>query len=654
MDYDPSEATDLQCDWHFAEKKGGIDIGPNDAMGEIFKKTPYEALVRESIQNSLDAANGSGDPVVVDFKIRKIEKTNFPKLMGIRRHIEACTQYYQSASARRKFQPMINYITGIRKYMTCLEVSDRNTIGMEYEKGDHDKPFYAFVQSAGVTSKGSNTAGGSFGFGKAAYFNISKIKSVLVSTMTTEKKAYFEGVSILCTHELDGRKCEHSGHYSMKGDEPVSVKKNIPSLFRRNEPGTSFYMLGIDLDEEPQDEIFDQIRRAVLLHFWLSIYSGKLEVNIGDKYSIRKSNLGRQLSAAFPEEDDTKTKYRNPRPYYDAVANALQDKKHIMKERSISVLGNVKFYLLKSKTGNDCIPYMRSPMMYVNTKRNRTSYGFYGVLVCDDEKGNEILRMTENPAHNEWDANNVSDKADRAKAREGLVALNKWVTAIIQNTFITQGELGLTFGGLEDYLYLPSTLDDEIDDDMPLEGDEGSNTTPKGQTMTTDIEFGGIQKTKSMTALPGKVTVKKKKKTSPKANGESARGNSSKPRSSSGGGIPTGTKPSVPQGDDPKGREGMNAVPVDITYRSFATKGDTGYVHELVINVDHDIEDAQIVLTSVGEMSDDAINTTSADQGTVIDNTVADLHLMKGKNTIKVKLADDMRHAIKLDAYEIK
>ena len=44
------------CKWHFAalEENAG-DEGPNSAMSQTFSKFPCAALIRESIQNSLDA-----------------------------------------------------------------------------------------------------------------------------------------------------------------------------------------------------------------------------------------------------------------------------------------------------------------------------------------------------------------------------------------------------------------------------------------------------------------------------------------------------------------------------------------------------------------------------------------------------------------------
>lgn len=47
---------ELDCKWHFAEMDANAgDEGPNSAMSQTFAQFPCAALVRESIQNSLDA-----------------------------------------------------------------------------------------------------------------------------------------------------------------------------------------------------------------------------------------------------------------------------------------------------------------------------------------------------------------------------------------------------------------------------------------------------------------------------------------------------------------------------------------------------------------------------------------------------------------------
>ena len=54
-----------------------------------------------------------------------------------------------------------------------IKVSDYNTKGMHY--APNDSPFHAFVRALGLTVKEEDSSGGSFGFGKAAYFLMSRI-----------------------------------------------------------------------------------------------------------------------------------------------------------------------------------------------------------------------------------------------------------------------------------------------------------------------------------------------------------------------------------------------------------------------------------------------------------------------------------------------
>ena len=66
-------AVEKNCRWYFAKSLGGQDQGPNDAMSENFKKVPFEAIVRESVQNSLDAKAYEDKPVIVTFKFKSTD-----------------------------------------------------------------------------------------------------------------------------------------------------------------------------------------------------------------------------------------------------------------------------------------------------------------------------------------------------------------------------------------------------------------------------------------------------------------------------------------------------------------------------------------------------------------------------------------------------
>lgn len=649
--------SELDCKWHFAPSTGGIDQGPNEAMSELFKKNPFESLVRESIQNSLDAVKDQNQPVHVHFRWRKMNGSSYEGLFGLRKHFEECIAFWKSDAAQEKFQPMIDFIDeSFMGGMCYLEVGDSNTTGMNYVPEDRSCPFYSFVRSAGNSSKAQNTAGGSYGFGKAAYFNVSKIRSVLVSAQTTSGSNFFEGVSSICTHEHNGTKCTHVGYYDNNDGQPISDIDKIPTRFRREEPGTSVYIVGINPAEG-----YNEVIQAILLHFWLSILEGKLTVSLrkskDDILEINNDNLDQLMSEMFPEEHDKKRGHSNPRPYYEAVKYASTDKKHILVQQILPTLGKVRFYIYKSKQANDRISYMRSPRMLVWNKPNTTSYGFYGVFVCDDPRGNNVLRYSENPSHSEWDWRNCPE-ARRQKAKDGLSEIKDFISATLQTVFSSNGASFLNITGLDEFLYIPTAYEetDEYDSEA-FTGAPTGEVQEEGTSSTTILvnpaPFSATPPKENTST--GHVLVNYRALAEDAEEGDLFSGHTTRPRKTKGGGEPA---PKLPKDSKVETKEGgvmgTYAHPIEVNYRSFAQVEDGVVYHVIIIHSDILVEDGQVVIFTGGEQSDERIRVVSSNIGTVIDNTVVGLQLQIGKNMMKIRLADDMKHAIKLEAYENK
>lgn len=650
-------SSELDCRWHFAPSSGGQDQGPNEAMSELFKKDPFESLVRESIQNSLDAVYDKSLPVHVHFRWRKMNGNSYEGLFGLRKHFQECIDFWKSDAAKDKFLPMMSFIDeSFIDGMSYLEVSDSNTTGMDYVPHDRSCPFYSFVRSAGNSSKAQNTAGGSYGFGKAAYFNVSRVRSVLVSTQTPAGKTFFEGVSSICTHEHEGTKCTHVGYYDNNEGQPISNVEKIPTRFRREEPGTSVYIVGIKPTEG-----FVEVIKAVLMHFWLSILEEKLTVSLrltkDNVLEINKDNLDMMMTQYFPEEQDKKRGHSNPRPYYDAVKYASTDKKHILVQQNLPTLGRVRFYIYKNKQANDRVSYMRSPRMLVWNKPNTTSYGFYGVFVCDDPRGNNILRYSENPSHSEWDWRNCPE-ARQQTAKEALSELKDFISATLQTVFSSNGATFLNITGLDEFLYIPTAYEetDEYDSEAftgAPTGEIQEEGTSSTTTLVNPVPF-SAEAPKEKTAT-GHVLVNYRALAESAEDGDLFSGHTSRPRKTKGGGEPAPKLPKESNVEtDDGGTMGTYAHPIEVNYRSFAQVEGGIVYHVIIIHSDILVEDGQVVIFTGGEQSDERISVVSSNVGTVIDNTVVGLHLQIGKNMMKIRLADDMKHAIKLEAYENK
>lgn len=681
-------AAELNCCWHFAQSLGGQDQGPNDAMGENFKKSPFDSLVREAIQNSIDAQSDPEKPVIVSFNFKTTTSNNYPRLFDIRKHIEGCLQMYNDSSSRKKFQPMLEYLRrAAYERIDYLEVSDENTWGMPYEKNNVKCPFYSFVQSAGNSSKNSASAGGSFGFGKAAYFNISRIRTVLISTLTDKGKYYFQGVSSLCTHRIGNQKRVPVGYYgnylglSEPVDEvPIDNPDEIPTRFRRDAIGTSMFIMGLGMTQEDLKETIREINEAVVKHFWLAIIRNKLIVNVsayGGSYSIDANTLARYVESIFPDYDDAKRGHNNPRPYIDAVLNAGTDDKHLVFEEKIPYLGKCALYLIKSKKGNDYVLNLRSTFMLINHQRNGTDYGFYSVFVCTDEDGNEILRSSENPAHTEWDARNAPAQ-DKLVVREALKAKEDFIQRCIRSVFVREDVTELNFGGLDEFLSIPSSLDDE--DYNPDFGNPTNNTTDQeGASPTTDIpEPERPTITQPKTPRLGEVQIKKQKKskTADPDGEEEPRGHvvevipdpdpnpDPDPHPDPGPKPEPDPKPELPEGldantdpdsvlPDEDGLRTPDLEPLRISYRTFAQSVDGNIEHRLVIHHNRPSNRVVIAVISGGESSDEPLAISYSDNGNIVGNTLTRVTLSnEDKTIIRVRFADDMRHAIKLNVYE--
>ena len=63
--------------WSFPSSNFGTLNGIGEAGIETFKGTPYKSLAREICQNSLDAKDGSGKPVIVEFSCSQEDTSCF-------------------------------------------------------------------------------------------------------------------------------------------------------------------------------------------------------------------------------------------------------------------------------------------------------------------------------------------------------------------------------------------------------------------------------------------------------------------------------------------------------------------------------------------------------------------------------------------------
>lgn len=648
------------CRWYFADQPNGQEVGPNNAMEQSFKNRPYASLVRESIQNSLDAVLDESEPVLVKFSFMEMRGVDYPEFFELQNHIKGCLDYYsKNQNAKDAYKPMLKLFEGNKyhDHLGFIRVSDYNTKGMTYEEGNTDTPFYAFVRSAGVTVKDSASAGGSFGFGKAAYYLLSPINTIIVSTCTEDYQKYFEGAASLCTHTYKGAKKMAFGYYDDNNGKPITEESDIPAKFRRSEPGTDINILGFDIEDS--EEASTEMIEAVLRNFWMAIYNGKLVVNINDEVEIDQDNIEELMEQYFEDTDDNtrKTGYYNPRPYFDAVRLAETSGKYLFFEENLPLLGHVCLYVYKKKGATDKIAYIRALQMLVYSRRNRTNYGMYGVFYCDSEKGNDLLRNMENPAHDEWKSSNW--RVNGRTCGTGRIALQEmedFINECLANAFSLKDKKTIDIKGLEDFLYIPTAY--EEDEDLESESQNSDSTgdiQDEGNSMTTDItdEEDNPTITNNPTSPSTGHVMINKPATATNNTGELRSGHGDAKRKPKTKGIQKPGDTKDRRAEDEDGERGLFASPITIPYRTFSQHEERGIYHYVMLHSGEEVGNVRLHFYAAGEEHDEELQIAESNIGNISGNIIRDIHLNAGRLRLRVKFTDNMKHAIKLTAEEL-
>ena len=282
----------------------------NPVQGEFFTSAADmpERLVRESIQNSMDAALGN-EQVRVRFAFsgpqHALSATRAkPYLDELSPHLDAVTQASSPSgglAVREEAEAVNEAYDLLEQPLDYLVVEDFGTRGLTGDvqangANEVGNNFWGFFRQVGISTKGQDEAG-SWGLGKWVFPDASRINALIAITRRTgERDTLVMGLAILKTHELDGSRYPAYGHFAaaddaddvdwfpmpVSGDESplfLSQAENDFRLWRGRQPGLSVII------PWPKEELTPaSIARAVITQYFLPIMRGRLEVVIQHPY----------------------------------------------------------------------------------------------------------------------------------------------------------------------------------------------------------------------------------------------------------------------------------------------------------------------------------------------------------------------------------
>jgi hypothetical protein len=465
---------DVDMQWYFPPSEGAA--GFNNAAIDTFKAGGNFSLVRESIQNSLDAIVDSGSPVHVAITNDELDIEFVSGVLDLRESLDrarkaAIVQGGEKSKEVKFFDNALRFLDS-RKTVKVLGIHDFNTKGLGgpiNARLDEDKygGWLALVMSDGLSSKNRADSGGSFGHGSKANFAYSQLRTVFYYTETVYEgrlERRFKGKSILHSHNVGSVQTSATGYFGRGKKADALVGSNIPAwpLLLRSKmgkgTGTSVFM-PYPYWENVMPTVWDDFQAAIVANFYLSIRRGQLTVTLGNGKVIDQDSLSSCLEESLKKFTSLKVSVQGD---LDAIYRALKASEVVNAPTESGSYDSSTFGLINwwLKSGDSVktksVSISRNGMLITQKARRLSNFpgtGNFELFVSiDGLVGSETLRALENPAHNEFEFGPGTDaqlkkKYDAFADELREFVLTKAIIEIEDEKFI--GDLDDLFGGYE-------------------------------------------------------------------------------------------------------------------------------------------------------------------------------------------------------------
>ncbi len=287
-------------------------------------KTTLEILMREALQNPLDASDGSGRPVRVALRLLSSVDVD---------------QQYLGQLLDAEYQARLDASTGQPLNgtpATALVIEDFGTTGLlgTYQNttvdGDEEN-WNAFWFREGEGAKAGKSSNGRAGQGKVTFYRMGAARAVFGLTSRADGKSLLMGRSSFRSmytynktkFERDAFWCISQGdHVFPASDQPtLDAFRKAFRLQRQSEPGLSIvipFPVGFDADEA---------LRTIVAEFYYPIARGRLEVQIGTTL-ITSTELDTIADQILPDDIAREKGSSFTKGYRSFVRDVIKDERN--------------------------------------------------------------------------------------------------------------------------------------------------------------------------------------------------------------------------------------------------------------------------------------------------------------------------------------
>ena len=406
-----------QAKWRFPDSNHGLFQDYNDNQATHFARIPINHLVRECIQNSIDARISVEHAVEVSFSEVHIPTS----ILDVENYCEHLSSCVTEAKGRGNADAVADYQRALKVLQSdtipALRIQDTATTGLTGANWE------ALVSSQGAVRKNVNNGapGGSFGVGKNAAFLFSNIHAIIYSTRYANRREgavqKMVGRAQLMSHPKGDRLDHHQPNGWLDVDRSPLMGRNIPRQLRLSEPGTAIFILGWQPDNSSWPQ---EIALRAAQNFFSAIHWRLLRILVSDDVEQHSVVDHRTVEHILTTADAPNAKrFLN---YYYAVCN--QPETAVRADATATFTAYIQQGCGPNRTalvtGNGMFVTDATSLAYNPFHvRHKSTWPDHAVVVCPaDETTDRWIRDMENPSHDSVSPDQLKVPDARKQATE--------------------------------------------------------------------------------------------------------------------------------------------------------------------------------------------------------------------------------------------
>ncbi len=453
----------------------GTSVGFTPAGVAAFDNLRPAAVVRELIQNSLDAArNAQVSPAIVQFRLTRVPKGDIP---GIKSYESAFTKAVETQEAMTGGQLAGQAKLTAETIRKALDKDELDVLAVLDNGVGLNKQRMNALLSDGVSVK-DDAATGTYGNGHSTAIPVSDLRYVLYGGLTEGGNRIGAGHAVLASHHKGEEKHPRSGDgfyildfrasretlydYATGGRIPKLIAQELDLIEDEARHGTAVIIPAFNYFLENQD-LWPMVSHAASANFFAAIEDGDLVVCVkdnrrregNDSWRLDRESLENVLES---HRDKQRTAvFLNGRRAHEAYDVYRTGKPCLIETDA----GAIEIRLRENPDGITHIDLCRNGM-WITDRIPRFSRSFadqapfHAILSLNAENGgalHDFIRIAEGPLHDAITIKRLPP-SERKACRKALGEIREWILrntqAVKSDAYLSDDFLTLDFGDVDD------------------------------------------------------------------------------------------------------------------------------------------------------------------------------------------------------------